>query len=93
MAHEVQKAEGSSRGTPVTAPLVGTVETSASMPGVSGRERRKPWRTQYVFYSLLGVLLGVTTLYGCHLWQYYCTHESTDDTYSGRCLPPAIRYC
>ena len=81
MAPEGQRAEGLSRGSPVVAPLVGAAETSASTSHVSDRVRRKPWRTRYVLYGLLGVLLGVLTLYGWHLWQYYRTHESTDDAY------------
>ena len=81
MAHEVQRVEGSSRGTPVAAPLVGSADTSASRPAMAGRARGKPWRTRYVLSGLLIVLLGMTTPSGWHLWQYYRTHESTDDAY------------
>jgi membrane fusion protein (multidrug efflux system) len=34
-----------------------------------------------VFYGLLLVLMGIGTPYGLRLWQYYRTHESTDDAY------------
>jgi len=34
-----------------------------------------------VLYGLLVVLLGVATPSGWQLWQYYQTHESTDDAY------------
>ena len=81
MAHESQRMEGPASGTPVAAPPVDSADTSASMPGVSGRERRKPWCTRYVLYGLLVVLLGIATPYGWQLWQYYRTHESTDDAY------------
>src|SRR5919205_51496 len=81
MAPKEQRAEGVSRGTPVAEPSVGTVDTTASLPDVSGRARRTPWRTRYVLAGLLVVLLGMLTPYGWHLWQYYRTHESTDDAY------------
>jgi multidrug resistance efflux pump len=34
-----------------------------------------------VLYGLLVVLLGLSAPYGWQLWQYYQTHESTDDAY------------
>jgi membrane fusion protein (multidrug efflux system) len=39
------------------------------------------WRPRLVLYGLLLVLLGLGTLYGLRIWQYYQTHESTDDAY------------
>ena len=81
MAYESQMADGPLSGTPVALPAVGPADASANMHEVSGRQRRKPFRTRYVLYGLLVVLLGIATPYGWQLWQYYRTHESTDDAY------------
>jgi membrane fusion protein (multidrug efflux system) len=50
------------------------------MPRVSEAPRRTPF-LRYALYGLLVVLLGMGAPYGWHLWQYYQTHESTDDAY------------
>src|SRR5712691_4819715 len=81
MAHESHRADGPSSGTPVALPSVDSTDASASMHEVSGAQRRKPFRTRHVLYGLLVVLLGMSTPYGWQLWQYYRTHESTDDAY------------
>ena len=81
MVHESHRADGPSSGTPVAIPSLGPSDTAASMHEVSGRQRRKPFRTRYVLYALLIVLLGISAPYGWQLWQYYRTHESTDDAY------------
>jgi membrane fusion protein (multidrug efflux system) len=56
--------------------------------GASGAVDRRPagqgwwqWRPRLVVFGLLLVLLGIGTPYGLRLWQYYQTHESTDDAY------------
>src|SRR5262245_49008085 len=81
MAHESHRADGPSSGTPVALPSVDPPEASVSMHEVSGKQRRKLFRTRHVLYGLLVVLLGIITPYGWQLWQYYRTHESTDDAY------------
>ncbi len=81
MAYESQRVEGPSNGTPVATPPVGTADTSAHRHDVSDGQRRGPFRTRYVLYALLVILLGVSAPYGWQLWQYYQTHESTDDAY------------
>ena len=40
MAHEFQRAEGASRGTPVVPPPVEAADTFDAMPGVSEAQRR-----------------------------------------------------
>jgi membrane fusion protein, multidrug efflux system len=80
MAHESQRAEGASRGTPVVAPPEDAADIAADRPGVSEVQRRTPF-LRYALYGLLVVLLGMGAPYGWHLWQYYQTHESTDDAY------------
>jgi len=50
------------------------------MPGVPEAQRRTPF-LRYALYGLLVLLLGMGAPYGWHLWQYYQTHESTDDAY------------
>jgi len=80
MAHEFQRAEGASRGTPVVPPPVEAADTFDAMPGVSEAQRRT-LTLRYALYGLLVVLLGMGAPYGWHLWQYYQTHESTDDAY------------
>ena len=81
MAQESHRADGPSSGTPVALPSVDPTDASASMHEVSGEQRRKLFRTRHVLYGLLVVLLGISTPYGWQLWQYYRTHESTDDAY------------
>ena len=81
MAYESQRAEGPSSGTPVATPPVNSSDTSTQMHEVSEGQRRRPFPTRYVLYGLLVVLLGLSTPYGWQLWQYYQTHESTDDAY------------
>ncbi len=81
MARESHRADGPSSGTPVALSSVDPTDASASMHEVSGAQRRKPLRTRHVLYGLLVVLLGISTPYGWQLWQYYRTHESTDDAY------------
>jgi membrane fusion protein (multidrug efflux system) len=81
MAYESQRAEGPSSGTPVATPPANSSDTSPQMHEVSEGQRRRPFPTRYVLYGLLVVLLGLSTPYGWQLWQYYQTHESTDDAY------------
>jgi membrane fusion protein, multidrug efflux system len=81
MAYESQRAEGPSSDTPVATPAVSSSDTSTHRHEVSERQRRGPFHTRYVLYGLLVVLLGLSTPYGWQLWQYYQTHESTDDAY------------
>ena len=81
MARESHRADGPSSGTPVALSSVDPTDASASMHEVSGAQRRKPFRPRHVLYGLLVVLLGISTPYGWQLWQYYRTHESTDDAY------------
>ena len=81
MAHESHRADGPSSGTPVALPSVDPPDASVGMHEVSGKQRRKLFRTRHVLYGLLVVLLGISTPYGWQLWQYYRTHESTDDAY------------
>ena len=81
MAHESRRADGPSSGTPIAIPSLGSTDATASMHEVAGRQRRKLFRPRYVLYGLLIVLLGVSIPYGWQLWQYYHTHESTDDAY------------
>jgi hypothetical protein len=73
MAHEFQRAEGASRGTPVVAPPEEAAEIAAEMPAVPEAPRRTPF-LRYALYGLLVVLLGMGAPYGWHLWQYYQTH-------------------
>src|SRR5919198_3700542 len=80
MAPEFQRTESVSRGTPVVSPSADAADISTDMPDVSAAQRRTPF-LRYALYGLLVVLLGMGTLYGWHLWQYYQTHESTDDAY------------
>ena len=80
MAPEFQRTESVSRGTPVGAPPEDTADIAAEMPRVSEAPRRTPF-LRYALYGLLVVLLGMGAPYGWHLWQYYQTHESTDDAY------------
>ena len=80
MAHESQRAEGSSRATPVVSPPEEAADISATMPGVPEARSRTPF-LRYALYGLLVLLLGLGAPYGWHLWQYYQIHESTDDAY------------
>jgi len=42
--------------------------------------------------GLIVVVLGASMPYGLHLWQYYQTHESTDDAYVvGELIPVSAR--
>jgi membrane fusion protein, multidrug efflux system len=49
----------------------------------------------YKHFGLMGlvvVVLGASMPYGLHLWQYYQTHESTDDAYVvGELIPVSAR--
>src|SRR5262249_61124993 len=56
------------------------IDISATMPGVPEAQRRTPF-LRYALYGLLVLLLGIGAPYGWRLWQYYQTHESTDDAY------------
>ena len=47
MAHESHRADGPSSGTPVALPSVDPPEASVSMHEVSGKQRRKLFRTAY----------------------------------------------
>jgi multidrug resistance efflux pump len=51
------------------------------MHDVSDGQRRRLFQTRYMLYGLCIVLLGIGVPYGWQLWQYYQTHESTDDAY------------
>src|SRR5215831_18670699 len=81
MAHESRRADGPSSGTPIAIPSLGSTDATASMHEVAGRQRRKLFRPRYVLYGLLAILLAMSIPYGWRLWQYYRTHESTDDAY------------
>ncbi len=81
MAYESQRAEGPSSGTPVATPSVSASHTSTQRHEGSEGPRCGLYRPRYVLYGLLVVLLGVATPSGWQLWQYYQTHESTDDAY------------
>src|SRR5215468_5121189 len=80
MAHESQRVEVSSRATQVASPPEEAADISVTMPGVPEAQRRTPF-LRYALYGLLVLLLGIGAPYGWHLWQYYQTHESTDDAY------------
>src|SRR5438093_7120525 len=82
MAHEFQRADGSSRGTPVASPPEEAADLVATMPGVPEAQRqRRTLSLRYALYGLLVLLLGLCAPYGWHLWRYYQVHESTDDAY------------
>src|SRR5215468_11353292 len=80
MAHESQRVEVSSRATQVASPPEEAADISVTMPGVPEAQRRTPF-LRYALYGLLVLLLGIGAPYGWRLWQYYQTHESTDDAY------------
>jgi membrane fusion protein (multidrug efflux system) len=47
----------------------------------AGKKNRRPQLKRLIFYGLLLVLVAASVPYGLRLWQYYHTHESTDDAY------------
>src|SRR5215831_15453804 len=62
-------------------PEAASSHTSTHRHEVSEGQRCGRGRTRYVLSGLLVVLRGVATPYGWQLWDYYQTHESTDDAY------------
>lgn len=46
-----------------------------------GRKSRRTVPRWYMLYGLCIVLLGIAIPHGWQRWQYYQTHESTDDAY------------
>ncbi|HEY7489553.1 MAG TPA: biotin/lipoyl-binding protein, partial [Candidatus Tectomicrobia bacterium] len=77
MARDSRSVDDASMTT--TAPPEETEGTSVRVEG--RRLQWRWWRPRLVVYGLLLVLLGIGTPYGLRLWQYYQTHESTDDAY------------
>ena len=60
MAHEFQRADGSSRGTPVASPPEEAADLAAAMPGVPEAQRqRRTLSLRYALYGLLVLLLGL----------------------------------
>jgi len=78
MADESPNAARRTSGTSTT-PVVEAAppEVRASIPA----SRRWQNRKRLVLYACLLGGLGVGAFYGVQLWQYYDTHESTDDAY------------
>jgi membrane fusion protein, multidrug efflux system len=81
MAYASERAEGVSSSTPVATPPVDPADFSPRMPDVPDGPRRGLFRPRHMLYGLCLILLGIGVPYGWRLWQYYQTHESTDDAY------------
>ena len=55
-------------------------------------QERRQGRRRFALYGLLVVVIAIGTPYGWRLWQYYQSHESTDDAYVvGDIIPVSVR--
>src|SRR5262245_46966520 len=79
MARDSRSVDDASMTT--AAPPEETEETSVGVDSQRPTWHWWRWRPRLVVYGLLLVLLGIGTPYGLRIWQYYQTHESTDDAY------------
>jgi len=79
MARDYRRVDDASIST--TAPPEETEGASGRVDGRRPGRRWWRWHPGLLVYGLLLVLLAIGTPYGLRLWQYYQTHESTDDAY------------
>lgn len=79
MAEDTDKVAGRHPETPASATLQG--ERAASQEAYATAAPTRRGRKRLVFLALFVILLAVAAPYGWQLWEYYRTHESTDDAY------------
>lgn len=77
MAHDTQHSDHTT--TEMTMPALG--DAHGAEQGTATTTGRWPSRKRLGLSGLVLVLLVIGVPYGVRLWQYYQTHESTDDAY------------
>ena len=92
MADHIRNAEHDAPQPPVAGRAVTADDVSAETRVSASRHTRRPQRQRLVLYGLLVILCAASLPYGLRLWQYYRTHESTDDAYiAGGIVPLSPR--
>ena len=81
MANETPHVEPQNREATASSAVAETPHTSPPAPGVARAPGRWQPPKRLLWYGLLLALLGIGIPYGWRLWEYYRTHESTDDAY------------
>ena len=81
MADHLRKAEHDIPPSPVAGKVAAADDASLETQRVADRKKRQPWRKRFILYGLLIICIAAAFPYGLQLWQYYHTHESTDDAY------------
>ncbi len=91
MAENADHATGQKQETPVSSPPQdGDRPATQELPPVTPAQRSK--RIRFILLGLLILALAVGVPYGWQLWQYYRSHESTDDAYvTGDIIPISAR--
>jgi membrane fusion protein, multidrug efflux system len=81
MADHLRKAEHDTPPSPVAGIVAGADKASPETHLPAGRTKRRLRYKRFILYGLVLVCLAAALPYGLQLWQYYRTHESTDDAY------------
>jgi membrane fusion protein (multidrug efflux system) len=81
MADHTRNIERQDHGASQPSAVKDVLETPASAATAAPPVRRWRPRKQWLLYGVLLLLIGLGAPYGWRLWEYYHTHESTDDAY------------
>lgn len=81
MADHTRNVERQSHGASQPSAVKEAPEAPVSAAPAAPPVRRWRPRKRLLLYGVLLLLVGVSAPYGWRLWEYYHTHESTDDAY------------